>query len=181
MSLISKYLVFQDALSDWVGKSVAWLTLAMVGVLLWEIGARYFVGVPTEWAHELTAMFYGTLCLVAGAYTLRHRGHVRSEVIYQMFSTRGKARLDLVSHLLGLLVLVIFFVLAWEFAAKAWAIKETSNKGTWQPVVYPFKTVMPVAVGLMILQSLAEILRDFCTAFGIEIDDPREREQEPLI
>lgn len=181
MRLISKYLALQDALSDWVGKSVAWLTLAMIGILLWEIGARYFVGIPTEWAHELTAMFYGTLCLMAGCYTLRHRGHVRSEVIYQMFRQKGKARLDLVSHLLGLLVLVIFFVLAWEFAAKAWAIGETSNKGTWQPVIYPFKTVMPVAVGLLILQSLAEFLRDFCTAFGIEIDDPRTREQEPLI
>ena len=181
MNIITKYLALQDALSDWVGKCVAWLTLAMVGILLWEIGARYFIGVPTEWAHELTAMLYGTLCLVAGAYTLRHRGHVRSEVIYQMFSKRGKARLDLISHLLGLLVLVIFFVLAWEFAAKAWAINETSNKGTWQPIVYPFKTVIPVAVGLVILQNLAELVRDFCTAFGININDPREREQEPLL
>ena len=180
MGWVSKYLAFQDGLSDWIGKSIAWLTLVMVAILLWEIGARYIVGTPTEWAHELTAMLYGTLCLVAGAYTLRHRGHVRSEVIYQLFSRRGKAWLDLITHCLGLFVLGIFFVLAFEFAAEAWAIKETSNKGTWQPYVYPFKAVMPLAVGLMILQNLAELLRDVCIAFNIEIDDPREQEQEPL-
>ena len=180
MGLITKYLQLQDGLSDWIGKSVAWLVLVMIGILLWEITNRYILGVPTEWVHELAAMLYGTLCLIAGAYTLRHKGHVRSEVIYQLFSRRGRAVLDLVTHVLGLLVLGIFFVLAWEFAAESWAIKETSNKGTWQPVVYPFKAVMPVAVGLMILQNLAELLRDVCIVFNIEIDDPREREVEPL-
>ncbi|WP_421864515.1 TRAP transporter small permease subunit [Motiliproteus sp.] len=180
MSLITKYLVLQDGLSDWVGKSISWLIPLMIGILLWEIANRYIIGVPTEWVHQLSAMIYGTVCFGAGAYTLRHKGHVRSEVIYQMFSKRGRAFLDLITHSLGLFVMCIFFKLAWEFAAESWAMEEISNKGTWQPIIYPFKTVMPIAVGLVILQSLAELIRDFCTAFNIEIDDPRAQEHEPL-
>jgi TRAP-type mannitol/chloroaromatic compound transport system permease small subunit len=181
MSLITRYLTWQDRLSDYSGKAVAWLILMMIAFLLWEIGARYVLGVPTEWAHELTAMLYGTLCLMAGAFTLRNRGHVRSEVVYQMFSDRNKARLDLFTHLAGLVVLVIFFNLALEFALESWEIRETSNKGTWQPIVYPFKAVIPIAVGLVILQSMAEIVRFFCRTFAIEFEDPRANEKETLI
>jgi len=181
MNLITKYLVCQDGLSDWVGKSASWLSPAMIAILLWEITNRYVLGTPTEWAHELSAMFYGTLCMLAGAYTLRHRGHVRSEVLYQLCSKRGRAALDLFTHSLALFVLAIFLELAWNFAWSSWESGEVSNKGSWQPVIYPFKAMMPLSIALIMLQILAEVVRDICTLFQIKIDDPREEEIEPLL
>ncbi|PIE08263.1 MAG: C4-dicarboxylate ABC transporter substrate-binding protein [Rhodobacterales bacterium] len=172
--LVTRYLALQDGLSDVVGRAISWLTLVMIAVLMLEIVARYFLNSPTIWAHETSTMLYGAFCMLAGAYTLRHRGHVRSEVIYGNLNTRAQAWCDVITFSLGLIVLLVFFKLSVEFAADSWAKREYSNKSIWQPAIYPIKTVIPVAVGLVLLQNIAELLRAVLTALGIPFEDPRE-------
>lgn len=176
MNLVTRYLVIQDGLSDVVGRAISWLTLAMIAVLMLEIVARYFLNAPTIWAHEMSTMLYGGFCILAGAFTLRHQGHVRSEVIWGMLSPRARAACDTFIFGIGLLVMGIFFVMSVEFAAESWAVREYSNKSIWQPALYPIKTVIPVAVGLVWLQNLAEFLRALLTALGFEYVDPRASE-----
>ncbi len=178
MKGVTRYLVAQDGLSEFVGRAISWLTLAMIGVLMLEIVARYFLNAPTIWAHETSTMLYGAFCMLAGSYTLRHRSHVRSEVIYGLLGPRGKAFCDTIIFTLGLIVLSIFFKMAVEFAAQSWSVREYSNKSIWQPVIYPIKTVIPLAVGLVILQNIAELLRSVLVLLGIPFDDPRETEHE---
>lgn len=178
MRLVTRYLVIQDGLSEFVGRAISWLTLAMIAVLMLEIIARYFLNAPTIWAHETSTMLYGAFCMLAGSYTLRHRGHVRSEVLYGLLNKRGKAFFDTIIFAIGLVVLGVFFKMAVGFAADSWAVREYSNKSIWQPAIYPIKTVIPVAVGLVILQNIAELLRSVLTLLGIDFVDPREREVE---
>lgn len=178
MSWVTRYLVAQDGLSEFVGRAVSWLTLGMISVLMLEIIARYFLNSPTIWAHETSTMLYGAFCMLAGAYTLRHRGHVRSEVIYGLMGPRGKAFCDTIIFALGLVVLGVFFKMSVEFAADSWAVREYSNKSIWQPAIYPIKTVIPVAVGLLILQNIAELLRAVLVLFGVDFVDPRDGEDE---
>ncbi len=178
MNWVTRYLVAQDGLSEFVGRAVSWLTLGMISVLMLEIIARYFLNSPTIWAHETSTMLYGAFCMLAGAYTLRHRGHVRSEVIYGLMGPRGKAFCDTIIFTLGLVVLGVFFKMAVEFAADSWAVREYSNKSIWQPAIYPIKTVIPVAVGLVILQNIAELLRAVLVLFGVDFVDPRDGEDE---
>ncbi|MBT3143902.1 C4-dicarboxylate ABC transporter substrate-binding protein [Phaeobacter gallaeciensis] len=178
MSWVTRYLVAQDGLSEFVGRAVSWLTLGMISVLMLEIIARYFLNSPTIWAHETSTMLYGAFCMLAGAYTLRHRGHVRSEVIYGLMGPRGKAFCDTIIFTLGLVVLGVFFKMAVEFAADSWAVREYSNKSIWQPAIYPIKTVIPFAVGLVILQNIAELLRAVLVLFGVDFVDPRDGEDE---
>ena len=159
MRAVTRYLVIQDGLSDFVGRAVSWLTLAMIAVLVLEIIARYFLNAPTIWAHETSTMLYGAFCMLAGSYTLRHRSHVRSEVIYGVMGRRGKALCDTIVFALGLVVLGVFLKLSIQFAADSWAVREYSNKSIWQPALYPIKTVIPVAGALVMLQGLAEIMR----------------------
>jgi TRAP-type mannitol/chloroaromatic compound transport system permease small subunit len=178
MKGVTRYLVAQDGLSEFVGRVISWLTLAMIGVLMLEIVARYFLNAPTIWAHETSTMLYGAFCMLAGAYTLRHRSHVRSEVIYGLLGRRGKAFCDTIIFALGLVVLCIFFKMAVEFAVHSWSVREYSNKSIWQPVIYPIKSVIPLAVGLVILQNIAELLRSVLVLLGIPFDDPRDTEHE---
>lgn len=176
MSAVTRYLVAQDGLSEFVGRAISWLTLAMIAVLMIEIVFRYFLDSPTIWAHETSTMLYGGFCILAGSYTLRHRGHVRSEVIWGALPKRGKAACDTVIFTLGLIVLTIFLKMSIEFAAESWARQEYSNKSIWQPPLYPIKTVIPIAVGLVLLQNIAELLRSVLTLLGIDYEDPREAE-----
>lgn len=176
MAAVTQYLKFQDGLSDMVGQVISWLSLGMIAVLMIEIVARYFLNSPTIWAHETSTMLYGAFCMLAGSYTLRHRGHVRSEVIWGALPERGRAFCDTIIFSIGLVVLAIFLKMAIDFAADSWAVREYSNKSVWQPAVYPIKTVIPIAVGLVLLQSIAELLRAVLTLFRIPYDDPRADE-----
>lgn len=178
MGWVTRYLVAQDGLSEYVGRAISWLTLGMIGVLMTEIVFRYFLSSPTIWAHETSTMLYGGFCMLAGAYTLRHRGHVRSEVIWGALPERGRAFCDTLIFSVGLVVLAIFFKMSLDFAAESWAVREYSNKSIWQPPLYPFKTVIPVAVGLVLLQNIAELLRAVLTLLGVAYDDPRDAEIE---
>lgn len=168
MSKLSQYLAFQDRVSEWVGKTVSWMCLAMIAGLCYEVGARYLFLNPTSWAHESTTMLYGTFCILAGVYTHKHQGHVRSEVIYNLFPVRGRAVLDVLTGLIGLVVFAVFFVITFNYAAESWAIKEVSSKSTWAPIVYPFKSMLPLAVGLMILQSIVAVIRNMMIVMGAQ-------------
>ncbi|MCL7929735.1 TRAP transporter small permease subunit [Halomonas llamarensis] len=174
MSKITGYLRFQDGLSDWVGKATSWLTLGIIGVLLYEVFARYIFNAPTVWGHELATMFFGALSILAGSYTLRHQQHVRSDVIYRLLPFRVQAFCDVIVFALGILVLAIFFKLAVEFAYRSWLIGEYSNSSIWRPALWPIKSTIPIAVGFLILQCVAEFVRAVVRLFGMRYDDPRD-------
>ncbi len=167
MSGISRLLDAIDGISEFIGKAVSWMCLAMIGVLLYEIAARYFFLSPTSWAHESTTMIYGTFCILAGAYTHRHQAHVRSEVIYHVLTTRTRAILDVITGVVVIAVFAVFFYAACEFALESWQNNEMSSKSTWGPPVYPFKTMLPLGVGLVLLQSIAHWIRDLLVAFNL--------------
>lgn len=171
MTGISRLLDAIDGISEFIGKAVSWMCLAMIGVLLYEITARYFFLNPTSWAHETTTMLYGTFCILAGAYTHRHQAHVRSEVIYHLLFKRGRAIFDLITGTIVLVVFAVFFYAACEFAIESWQRNEMSSKSTWGPPVYPFKTMLPLGVGLVLLQSIAHWIRDFLVVFNLTPDE----------
>jgi TRAP-type mannitol/chloroaromatic compound transport system permease small subunit len=106
------------------------------------------------------SMMYGTLFMTAGAYTLSQNGHVRGDVLYGFFPPRLQAGLDLALYLLFFIPGVV--ALAWagyNFAAGSWAINEHSNITANGPPVYPFKTIIPIAGTILLLQGLVEIVR----------------------
>jgi TRAP-type mannitol/chloroaromatic compound transport system permease small subunit len=106
------------------------------------------------------SMMYGTLFMMAGAYTLSKNGHVRGDVLYGFFPPRLQAGLDLTLYLLFFIPGVV--ALAWagyNFAAESWAINEHSNVTADGPPVYPFKTIIPIAGALLLAQGLVEIVR----------------------
>lgn len=167
MQAVTRYLALIDKISEGVGKAISWMCLAMIAVLVFEVTARYLFNSPTEWAHESTTMLYGTFCILAGAYTHRFHGHVRSEVIYNCFPARGKAFLDLLTGTLGLVIFGVFFWITLNYAWDSWLMREVSSKSTWGPPVYPFKAMLPLAIALMMLQSLAHLIRDFAVLFKL--------------
>lgn len=172
--MIEKYLSMQDSLSEWLGRLIAWLPLVLVGILLIEIFFRYFLNAPTVWGHELSSMLFGAFAILSGAYTLKAQAHVRSDVIYTLLPTWLQKICDVLVHVLGLVVLIIFFDMAVDFAQRSWAMREISSKSIWQPPLYYIKTVIPVALGLLILQSIAECVRAVLRLFGVPFTDPRD-------
>ena len=157
---MQKLLLFVDKISTFVGQAFSFLIVAMTLHISWEVFARYVLAAPRSWAFDAMIMMYGTLFMMAGAYTLAKNSHVRGDVIYGFFSPRAQATLDLTLYLVFFLPGVIALVWAgYTYAAESWRINEHSNITAEGPPVYPFKTVIPVAGALVLMQGIVEIIR----------------------
>jgi TRAP-type mannitol/chloroaromatic compound transport system permease small subunit len=157
---MQKLLLAVDKLSTLVGKAFSWLILVLTLMITWEVFSRYMLDNPHPWAFDVMSMMYGTLFMTAGAYTLSQNGHVRGDVLYGFFPPRLQAGLDLALYLLFFIPGVVALVWAgYNFAADSWAINEHSNITANGPPVYPFKTIIPIAGTILLLQGLVEIVR----------------------
>ena len=153
-------LLFVDKVSTWVGQAFSWLIVTLTLLISWEVFSRYALDHPHAWAFDVMIMMYGTLFMMAGAYTLSKNGHVRGDVLYGFFPPRLQAGLDLTLYLLFFIPGVVAFVWAgYNYAAESWAIRESSNITAEGPPYYPFKTVIPVAGAFLLVQGIVEIIR----------------------
>ena len=157
---MQKTLFFVDKISTWVGQAFSWFIVALTLHVSWEVFSRYVLDNPRAWAFDVMIMFYGTLFMMAGAYTLAKNGHVRGDVIYGFFSPRAQAAVDLTLYIVFFIPGVVALVWAgYTYAAESWAINEHSNITSEGPPVYPFKTVIPLAGAFVLLQGIVEIIR----------------------
>jgi TRAP-type mannitol/chloroaromatic compound transport system permease small subunit len=149
-----------DQISYWAGKAFAWLIVALTFVVSIEVFKRYILNAPTAWIFDFNNMLYGTLFMMCGAYTLALAGHVRADFVYIYMKPRGQASLDLILYFLFFIPGILGLIYAgYDFAAISWRIGEHSTVTAEGPPVYHFKSVIPLAGLLVMLQGLAEIAR----------------------
>ena len=157
---MQKALLVVDEISTWAGKACAWLIMILMLTVCVEVFKRYLLNAPTAWIFDAENMMYGTLFMMCGAYTLAQNAHVRGDFLYGSMKPRLQATLDLILYILFFLPGVIALVKAGvDYAELSWRINEHSNVTSDGPPVYHFKTVIPIAGALVLLQGLAEIVR----------------------
>ncbi len=168
-----------ESLSTWVGRAFAWCIVILTLSVSYEVFVRYALNSPTVWAFDMMVQMYGALFLMAGPYALAHDSHFRADVFYRLFPVRWQARLDL------LLYIVFFFpgmlALFWygmEIASDSWRYKEVSWNSPARIQIYFFKTLIPVAGGLLIIQGISECMRCYLAIKSgkwlVRLDDVRE-------
>src|SRR5262252_3853098 len=149
-----------DQVSYWVGKAFAWLIVALTFVVSIEVFKRYILNAPTAWIFDFNNMLYGTLFMMCGAYTLALAAHVRADFVYIYMPPRAQAALDLLLYFLFFVPGIIGLIYAgYGYAADSWRIGEHSTITAEGPPIYYFKTVIPIAGALVMLQGVAEIVR----------------------
>lgn len=164
-----------DALNAWVGKVIAWLTLAMVLLTAYLVVMRYLFNENSIAMQEAVMYMFAAVFMLGAAYTLQLDEHVRVDVLYRNFSPRAKAWANIFGTLFFLLPfagLVLWF--SWDYAADAWRYKEGSPQAGGLPYVYVLKMVIPITAIMLLLQGIAEILRNILSLKGIVVM-PQER------
>jgi TRAP-type mannitol/chloroaromatic compound transport system permease small subunit len=149
-----------DKISTWVGKAFAWCILVLAFGVGYEVFVRYVLRDPTSWAFDISYMMYGTLFMMAGAYTLSRDGHVRSDVFTRLWKVRSQAWLELILYFLfffpGVLALI---VAGFDYASESYFYKEVSVMSPANIPIFQFKAVIPAAGALLFLQGIAEVCR----------------------
>ena len=157
---MTRILHFIDSLSTWMGKTFAWCIVVLTFSTCYEVFVRYVLGAPTVWAFDMSVQMYGSLFIMAGAYALSQDAHVRGDVIYRLFPKKVQATIDLVLYILflapGAIALLYY---GYYFASDSWFYKEVSWSSPSRIQIYFFKSLIPVAGALLLLQGFAEATR----------------------
>lgn len=157
---MQQLLLTVDRISTFVGQAFSWLIVSLTLMISWEVFSRYALDKPHAWALDVMVIMYGTLFMMAGAYTLAKSGHVRGDVLYGFFEPRTQASIDLTLYLLFFIPGVFAFTYAgWDYAAESLAMRESSTITSEGPPIYPFKMVIPLAGAFLLVQGVVEIVR----------------------
>lgn len=149
-----------ESLSIWVGRAFGWCILILTFSVAYEVFVRYALNAPTVWVFDMMVQMYGALFMMAGPYALAQDAHVRGDVLYRLFPVRWQARLDFILYILFFFpgMLALFWYGA-EIASDSWRYKEVSWNSPARIQIYFFKTLIPVAGALLIIQGVAECMR----------------------
>ncbi|MEM1344385.1 MAG: TRAP transporter small permease subunit [Pseudomonadota bacterium] len=149
-----------DTLNRGVGLAVRWLVLGMLGVQFGAVVLRYVFGVSSIALDESVLYFHAALFMLGAGYTLLVDAHVRIDILHARLSERTRAGVEAFGHL----VLLMPFLLAllwwsWPTVRRSWAIWEGPLSVGGLPLVWLMKALIPAFCVLLLVQSLAGLLR----------------------
>ncbi|MCM0028333.1 MAG: TRAP transporter small permease subunit [Polynucleobacter sp.] len=157
---MQKLFLTVDRLSTFIGQFFSWLVVGLTALIGYEVFSRYVLNSPHAWAFDAMIMMYGTMFMMAGAYTLSKNGHVRGDILYGFLKPRTQAIFDLILYVVFFIPGVIALAYAgYEYAADSWRILEHSSITADGPPLYPFKTIIPLAGVILLFQGIVEIFR----------------------
>ncbi len=151
-----------DALAETVGRMVSWLVLLLVLLIGYDVIMRYLFQQGSVALQELEWHLFALIFLLGAAYTQKHDGHVRVDILYRsrLVSGRGRALIDLVGTLLLLIPFCLLVIYSsWPFVESAWQHGESSPDPGGLPLRWLIKAAIPAGFALLLLQGVADALK----------------------
>jgi len=158
-----------DKINEWVGRGVAWVTLALVVVIFVDVVMRYLFNTSYVFTQELEWHLFAFIFLIGAGYTLLQDGHVRVDIIYQRLGLKGQAWINLLG--------VIFFLIpgclmvmstSWKFALNSFMIMEGSPDPGGIPFRFIVKGFIPAGFFLLLIQGISLGMHSLMRILGIE-------------
>ncbi len=157
-----------DCFTEYLGRTIAWLTLVMMLLTCVVVVMRYFLEIGSIALQESVTYLHALVFLMGIAYTLKHDGHVRVDIFYQHFSPRQKALVDVIGGLVFLIpVSLLILLFCWDYVASSWAIREVSKEAPGLPWVYLLKSLLILMPLSLLLQGTAEIIKNLLFLNGV--------------
>lgn len=168
LTAIMNWIVLKiDQLNDFIGKTISWLSFALVMLIVVDVFLRYVLKFSVPATFELEWHLFAAIFLLAAGWTLRNDQHVRVDLFYHNFSNRGKAWVNLLGTLFLLLPFcIVGLTESFDFTVNSWKVGETSPDPGGLPGRYVVKSFIPIGFFLLglqgvsiVLKSLAQIMR----------------------
>ena len=154
-----------DKFTDTTGTWVAWLNVPLVLAVAYEVIARYVFDAPTIWVFDVTYMLCATNFMLAAAYALHKGAHIRTDFFFEKWSIRTQGVIDSTAYLVFFFPsLAVFLLVSGAEGWYAFEINETSEQTPWRPLLWPFKMVVPLTCGLLMIQGVSETIKSLYAA-----------------
>ena len=165
---IVAYVKGVDYVSTKFGRLAMYAIFLMMGTLLLNAFTRNVLNIPLSWCIEMAQFIMTAYYLVGGAYSMQMDDHVRMDLIYDRYSDKTKAKIDVGTGIFLIFYLVVLLI--GSISSTLYAIEYDQHKfSQWNPSMIPIKIIMVFGISLMILQSISMFFKDIAKARGVEI------------
>ncbi len=166
---IRLYVRYVNAVNRVVGRFAMYMIFAMMGLLLFSSISKTFF-IPQLWTLELAQFSMAAYYLLGGGYSMQLDSHVRMDLAYGMWSSKGKGFADTITSFCLIFYLVLLLYGGFSSTEYALQYGETSYS-SWSPLMAPIKIIMTFGIALMLLQAIATFFRDLARARGLTLDE----------
>ncbi|MBE8182452.1 MAG: TRAP transporter small permease subunit [Candidatus Portiera sp.] len=159
ISTICRYL---EAINFNLGRTVAWLSLAMALIVFIVVVARYGFDSGSIKGQEAVIYMHAMLFMLCGAYCFQQGMHVRIDVFYAKMSPQRQTLVDILGTLLLLLPSCIFiFYISLDYVGASWSYRESSTEPGGLPYLYLLKTLLLLMPAVIFLQGITDLWRHY--------------------
>lgn len=163
------YVRYVDATNRVLGSIVMYLTLVILGVLLFGSLTRYVFNVPVVWIIEMSQFLMAAYYILGGGYSMQLDAHVRMDVLYERWKPRTRAYVDSIT--VFFLIFYLAFMIYGGISSSAYSLKyNQTNYSAWAPPMAPIKIIMVVGFVLMLLQAISILFKDIAKATERQIE-----------
>ena len=185
MNILLKFARSIDGVNTAIGLVVMYGVYALMGILLWSSISKTFF-LPSQWTLEMAQFAMVAYYMLGGPYSILMGANVRMDLFYGTWSLRRKATVDTVTVLflifyLGVLLYgalgstsyslgywgtnpITYFAGLLSGTEEIGRLERSST--AWRPYIWPIKAIMILGLLLMLLQALAELIKDIARALG---------------
>ena len=162
-----------EAITKAFGGLSACLIPLLAVLIVYEVISRYAFSAPTYWAFEISYMLMGTCLMLAIAFCLQLRRHIRVDFLYDHVSMKKRAIIDIIGFVFFLLPMLIWCAWGlWVYFLEAYKVNESSGESAWNPIIWPFKFTFTLGFYLLGIQTVAEICKCVLVLMGRDVPAP---------
>jgi len=161
-------LSFIDKISELTSNLFSWAFVIASIITVYAVVMRYLFNDPVVWGLELSLWILITTYFISGGNTTRLHSHIRLDALYMRWPPRAKAFIDV--FITGPLLFIFSGVIIWQGSLWAWKAISTGEKtySLWAAPYWPVKIIIPIGASIVLLQGIAEFIRDFRVLIGKE-------------
>lgn len=163
---ISKWIYNLNELAGYVG----WMIVLVLMVLgFYDVCMRYFFDAPSQWIYIILKLGVVVIVSLCSGYSFQHDCWVRIDILYDRYSKRTKAFIDLFCLPFMALFLAILLWTSVERAMLSVSMGQMTPTALRIPL-YPVKVIIPIGVFLLLLAVVNHVLKNIL----IMIDDDND-------
>ena len=171
LRLLNQLSVRLEQFSECTGKLVSWLVLVMVLLVSYDVAMRYFFQSGSVALQEMEWHLFSLIFLIGASYTLKHDDQVRLDLFYKskFMTDQLKAWVDLFGSIFLFIPFCILIISsAWPFVVQSYIHLEGSPDPGGLPYRWILKASIPLGFTFLLLQGIADIVKNLSTLLGKE-------------
>ncbi len=155
-----------ESMIDWIGRGTAWICMALVLLVAFNVILRYVFRLGPVALQELEWHLMSPIALIGMSYALRHGDHVRVDIFFDRFGRTLQEWVDLTASVVTVVIAVIIFKLSLGFVDQAYSIGEGSPDPGGLPHRFLLRAFIPLGFALLGVQAAAQAIRHGLYLFG---------------